>query len=97
MLSLEEELLMTSPSIGETADRVRSIIEHHLGQKVSDTARFDEIGLDSLEVIDLALEMEQRLHVDIPEEVIERLVTVGDVIRHVTELVTGSPRNPLNA
>jgi acyl carrier protein len=88
---------MRSPSISETADRVRSIIEDHLGKKVSDTARLDEIGLDSLEVIDLALELEQRLQVDIPEEVIERLVTVDDVIRHVTQLVSRSPRNPLNA
>ena len=88
---------MTGPGINETAERVRSIIEDHLGKEVSDGARLlDDVGLDSLEVVDLALELEQRLQVDFPDEVIERLETVDDVIRHVTELRSASPRNPSN-
>ena len=89
---------MTGSSINEPAERVRTIIEDHLGKKVSDRARLvEDVGLDSLEVVELALELEQRLKVDIPDEVIERVVTVDDVVRYVTELMSRSPGNLPNA
>jgi acyl carrier protein len=60
-------------------DRVASIQPSSCGR---DT-RLDSLGLDSLAKIDLAVAAEDRFGVAIPDEDLERFVTIGDILDHV--------------
>ena len=68
--------------------RVKSIIVKLLGvseQDVSaDKAFTDDLGADSLDVVELMLEMESEFRLDIPEEEAEKLRTVGDAISYIS-------------
>jgi acyl carrier protein len=82
--------------MSETAERVRSTILEHIGKMVPDTTQLvDEIGLDSLEVAELILTIEDRLEVGIPNEAVEGFITIGDVIEYVSGLVDGVPNRNL--
>jgi acyl carrier protein len=46
----------------------------------------NDLGLDSLAVMELVAEVEDRFHVEIPSATLDRLVTVEDVARALVEL-----------
>jgi len=50
---------------------------------ITDETTFSQLGIDSLKAITLLYELEERLSIEIPNEVFERIQTIGDV---VTEL-----------
>ncbi|MCK5603952.1 acyl carrier protein [Candidatus Pacearchaeota archaeon] len=45
----------------------------------------DDLGADSLDVVELVMAMEEAFDVEIPDEVAEKLVTVQDVTIWLTE------------
>ena len=45
----------------------------------------DELGADSLDVVDLLMSIEDKFGVEIPDEKIEGLHTVGDVVDYIQE------------
>lgn len=45
--------------------------------------RFEKLGFDSLGKIDLAVATEDRFGIVIPDEALERFVTIGDLLDHV--------------
>lgn len=69
---------------GERAQRVRQIIAKQLGypvEKVSDESDiFDDLGADSLDRIELVIDLEREFSVDIDDDSIERVQTVAQVI-----------------
>jgi acyl carrier protein len=70
-------------------DRVKTIICDQLAveaEKVKSTASFvEDLGADSLDIVELVMTMEEELDLDIPDEDAEKIKTVGDVTRYVTE------------
>jgi acyl carrier protein len=66
---------------------VKRIIVEHLGideAKVVPKARLaEDLGADSLDVVELVLALEEAFDIEIPEEEGEKLRTVNDVIRCV--------------
>ena len=71
------------------SDQIKQIIHEKLGieiAKLIDRADFkDDLGADSLDLIDLRMEIEKRLSVFMPEEEAEKLKTVGSLIDFVKE------------
>ena len=67
------------------SERVKKVIVEHLGidrDKVTDDANFiDDLGADSLDVVELAMSFEDEFGCEIPEEAVESMLTVGDVIK----------------
>jgi len=67
--------------------KVKDIIEKELGverEKVTDGASFmEDLGADSLDVVELVMEFEKEFNVDIPDEDAEKLRTVGDAIAYL--------------
>ena len=52
--------------------------------KISGTTSFiDDLNLDSLDIVELMMKMEDEFGVEIPEEEAENLKTVGDVCKYV--------------
>lgn len=55
-------------------------------EKVTSSASFrEDLGIDSLDVVELMFEIEQRFDVVIPDTDIINLVTVGDLINYLAE------------
>ena len=44
-----------------------------------------DLGADSLDVVDLVMSLEDKYDVEIPSEELEKLLTVGDVIKYIEE------------
>ena len=73
------------------AQKVRDIIEKELGverEKLSDDASFiEDLGADSLDVVELVMVFEKEFNIDIPDEDAEKLRTVGDAIKYLNDKV----------
>jgi len=72
-------------------EKVRNIIIDHLAvdaAKVTATASFiDDLGADSLDIVELVMTMEEDFDVDIPDEDAEKIKTVGDAVKYITSKV----------
>jgi acyl carrier protein len=68
-------------------ERVKNIICDQLAveaEKVTDTASFiDDLGADSLDIVELVMTMEEEFELDIPDEDAEKMKTVGDVVNYI--------------
>lgn len=73
-------------------ERVRTIICDQLAvdaDKVTKTASFiDDLGADSLDIVELVMTMEEEFDMDIPDEEAEKLKTVGDVVNYIQSKAT---------
>lgn len=68
-----------------TAERVREIVAEHLGhplERATDDANLrDDLGADSLDIVELAMAIEEEFGIEIPDNEADAWVTAGDVIR----------------
>lgn len=75
----------------EVFEKVKSIIVEQLG--VSDTAVvmeasfIDDLGADSLDIVELIMALEEEFDMEIPDNDAEKVVTVGDVVEYIKEHV----------
>lgn len=46
----------------------------------------DDLGVDSLELMELAVELEDNLNIEIPTEDMENIQTVGDLLEYLGEV-----------
>lgn len=67
--------------------RVRSIISDQLGvseDEVKPESKFiEDMGADSLDIVELIMAMEEEFEVEIPDEEAEKIRTVNDVISFI--------------
>ena len=79
--------------MAENTDKVKDIIVTELGverEKLTDDASFiDDLGADSLDIVELVMEFEKEFNIDIPDEEAEKLRTVGDAIAYLNQKVGG--------
>ncbi|WP_343346566.1 acyl carrier protein [Sphingomicrobium sp. XHP0239] len=73
--------------MSDTADRVKKIVVEHLGvdaEKVTKDARFiDDLGADSLDIVELVMAFEEEFGVEIPDDAAEDIATVNDAIVYI--------------
>lgn len=43
----------------------------------------DDLGADSLDVVDLIMSLEEEFDVEIPDEDVENMKTVGDIVKYI--------------
>ena len=74
------------------ADRIKDIIVEQLGvnaDQIKPEAKFiDDLGADSLDIVELVMALEEEFGTEIPDEEAEKLQTVGDVARFVEDTQT---------
>ncbi len=51
----------------------------------ADTSLLDDLGADSLELVDLVMALEEEFEIEIPEEDIEYIKTVGDAAEYAKQ------------
>ena len=74
-------------------EKVKDIIVEELGverEKLTNEASFiEDLGADSLDIVELVMEFEKEFNIDIPDEDAEKLRTVGDAVKYLDEKVAG--------
>ena len=75
--------------MSETAERVKKIVVEHLGvegDKVTEEASFiDDLGADSLDIVELVMAFEEEFGVEIPDDASEKITTVKDAIDYIEQ------------
>ncbi|MDF2835583.1 MAG: acyl carrier protein [Paenibacillus sp.] len=73
--------------MSEVVDRVKRIVIDRLGvdeAEVTLEASFkDDLGADSLDVVELVMELEDEFDMEISDEDAERITTVGEVVTYI--------------
>ncbi len=71
--------------------KVKEIIAKQLNielEKVVDEAKFvEDLGADSLDQVEIIMELEKQFGIEIPESASENIKTVGDAIKFINENV----------
>jgi acyl carrier protein len=69
-------------------ERVKKIIMVQLdvddSQVTLDSSFVDDLGADSLDVVELIMALEQEFNIEIPDEDAEKIITVNDAVQYVT-------------
>jgi acyl carrier protein len=72
-----------------TEEKVKDIIVEQLGvnpEQVTPQASFiEDLGADSLDIVELVMAFEEEFSVEVPDEDAEKLQTVGDVVKYIEE------------
>ena len=75
--------------MSETSDRVKKIVVEHLGveaEKVTEDASFiDDLGADSLDIVELVMAFEEEFNVEIPDDAAEKISTVKDATDYIDQ------------
>lgn len=45
----------------------------------------DDLGADSLDAIDIVMSVEDTFKVEVPDEIIEKVETVGDIVNYIED------------
>ena len=73
--------------MSDITERVQRIIEEKLGVDASEVkpeATFtNDLGADSLDTVELIMELEKEFNITIPDDQAEKIQTVGDAISYV--------------
>ncbi len=73
----------------DIAEKVKEIISQQLDvdkANIKEDASFiDDLGADSLAIVELVLAFEEQFEIDIPDEDTEKIRTVRDAVTYITE------------
>ena len=70
-----------------TIDTIKEILSENLDidpATVNEESTFDSLNIDSLDMVELICDLEERLGIDFGEP--EGLVNLGDVVKHIESL-----------
>ena len=70
-----------------TIDIVKEVLSENLdieGDKVTDDATFDSLGVDSLDMVELVCDLEEKCGIEFGEP--ESIETIGQLVAHIDSL-----------
>ena len=65
-----KELIVDQLDVEEDAVKMESVI-------------IDDLGADSLDVVDLVMSIEEEFDMEIPDEAVEKIKTVSDIVSYI--------------
>lgn len=73
----------------EIFEKVKTVIVEQLGideENVKmDSSFLDDLGADSLDIVEFIMALEEEFGLEIPDEDVEKIVTVKDVVEYISE------------
>ena len=76
----------------DLSDRIQSIVTEQLGvepaEVTKDASILDDLGADSLDVVELVMTLEEVFNIEVPDDVVEEMRTIGDIQRFVESNVS---------
>jgi acyl carrier protein len=75
--------------VASVAERVIDIVAEQLGvdkEKITaETSFVNDLGADSLDTVELVMELEEEFDINIPDDAAEKIQTVGQAIKFIEE------------
>jgi acyl carrier protein len=75
--------------VDKVFEKVKEIVVEQLGveeEEVSENSSFvDDLGADSLDIVELIMAFEEAFETEIPDEDAEKIATVGDAVKYIKE------------
>ena len=75
--------------VASVAERVTDIVAEQLGvdkEKITlETSFVNDLGADSLDTVELVMELEEEFDINIPDDAAEKIQTVGQAIKFIEE------------
>ena len=72
-----------------TFDKVRDIVVEQLGVEADDvtieSTFIDDLGADSLDIVELIMAFEEEFSIEIPDEAAEKIKMVQDVVNYIDQ------------
>ena len=72
-------------------DKIKDIIVEQLDveedAETMEASITEDLGADSLDVVDLVMSIEESFDVEIPDEEVENIKTVGDIVKYIENKV----------
>ena len=72
-----------------TFDKVKEIVVEQLGVDEADVAVdstfIDDLGADSLDIVELIMAFEEEFNIEIPDEIAEKIKTVKDAVGYIEQ------------
>jgi acyl carrier protein len=69
--------------------KIKSVIAEKAGKSVSDirddASFIEDLGLDSLDLVDMIMKLEEEFGISIPDEDLDKIRTVKDAINYIRE------------
>ena len=76
-------------TVASVAERVIDIVAEQLGvdkEKITpETSFVNDLGADSLDTVELVMELEEEFDINIPDDAAEKIQTVGQAIKFIEE------------
>ncbi len=76
----------------DLSGRIQSIVAEQLGVESSEVTKdasiLDDLGADSLDVVELVMALEEAFDIEVPDDAVEEMRTIGDVQRFVESHVS---------
>ena len=70
-------------------EKVKKIIVDQLdieeGIITMDSVIIEDLGADSLDVVDIIMSLEEEFDMEIPDEQVENIKTIGDIVKYIEE------------
>ena len=70
-------------------ERVKKIVCEQLGVKESEVQNsssfVEDLGADSLDTVELVMALEEAFDIEIPDEAVEGIATVGDAVKYIED------------
>jgi len=77
--------------MADTLERVKKVVADKLQRNdaeiTEETSFQDDLGADSLDMVELALGFEEEFGISIPDEDAEKIKTVGDAVKYVEQAI----------
>jgi acyl carrier protein len=70
-------------------DEVKEVVMEQLNKnadEVKEDSKFaEDLGADSLDVVELVMALEEKFEIEIPDEDAEKITTVADAVKYIEE------------
>ena len=81
--------------VASVQERVIDIVASQLGvdkEKVTpETSFVNDLGADSLDTVELVMELEEEFDINIPDDQAEKIKTVGEAVEHIKQAIRNKP------
>ena len=79
--------MQTAEQTNGVSTRVTTIVGDHLGVElgslVPEANLLDDLGADSLDVVELVMALEEEFGIEVPDDDVENIRTIGDIVTYV--------------